>query len=61
LARLHVKLKETDDALTNTELYQQADDSNLQNLLREKLELEEEIERLEEEWLEHHETLERMT
>ncbi|MDA9316092.1 ATP-binding cassette domain-containing protein [Pseudomonadales bacterium] len=61
LERLHTKLKETDDALTSTELYQQADDSNLQNLLREKLGLEEEIERLEEQWLDHHETLESMT
>ena len=58
LARLHIKLKATDDALTDTELYQQANDSNLQNLLREKLELEGEIEQLEEEWLDHHEMLE---
>jgi ATP-binding cassette subfamily F protein 3 len=58
LERLQGKLAAIDIELANPDLYQQGDNSNLQQLLRDKLGLEEEIGTLEEQWLEHHEMLE---
>ncbi|MFT4633348.1 MAG: ATP-binding cassette subfamily F protein 3 [Candidatus Pseudothioglobus sp.] len=61
LDRLHRKLAEVDLALTDSELYLQSNDTNLQGLLRDKLSLETETATVEEQWLERQEQLESLT
>lgn len=61
LDRLHRKLAEVDLALTDSELYLQSNDTNLQGLLRDKLSLEMETATVEEQWLERQEQLENLT
>jgi ATP-binding cassette subfamily F protein 3 len=58
LERLQRKLSEVEDRLADPAIYDDRDNPELQSLIRDQLSLKEEIEPLEEEWLELSEQLE---
>ena len=51
LDRCHRKLTEVELGLSNVDLYQESNSGNLQNLLRDQINLKDQIEEIENEWL----------
>ena len=60
IERLQDKLKDAETSLYDNKLYQEGEQDDLQNLLREQLSLAAQIETLESEWIEKSERLEQL-
>jgi ATP-binding cassette subfamily F protein 3 len=61
LQRLNKKLNEANEELANPDLYSGNPSDNLQDLIRNQLELSNEVERVEKEWIENVTKLEKLT
>jgi valyl-tRNA synthetase len=61
LQRLNRKLNDANEELANPDLYSDNPSDNLQDLIRNQLELSNEVEKVEKEWIENVTKLEKLT